>query len=86
MASYIRGRLNIACCDLLDELRAVGIHAAVGHSGRGAKATLTVRPHGKIDESKVPKTYRDIQVTVDYDAVSNLIEQLNVDPANGSVK
>lgn len=77
MASYIRGRLNIACCNLLDELRCVGIRAAVGHSGRGAKAVLTIVPHEKIDESKIPKIYDGIPVVVDYDAYNNLVQRVN---------
>lgn len=71
MESYIRGRMNISCCDMIDELRSVGIKAAVGHSVRGAKAILTVVPHGKYDASKVPSSFRDMPVVIEHQSFKN---------------
>ncbi len=55
MASYIRGRLNVACCNLIDELRSQGIKASVGHSCRGWTLIVRVKDPRQLDQ--VPKEW-----------------------------
>lgn len=58
---YIRGRHNIACCVLIDELKAVGVDASVGH--RGGKLIVVVR--SQEDARAVPAIWHDYETKVE---------------------
>lgn len=51
--SYIRGKWNNLCCDLLEELRGSGIVASVAHD----KKRLTVYCRNHRDIPDVPREY-----------------------------
>jgi hypothetical protein len=70
MASYIRGKLNVACCDLMDELAEIGINAAVGHLG-SAKRGLVVRPRSRKGVDQIPSTYQGMPVLVEFEKQKN---------------
>lgn len=53
--AYIKGRRNIACVALMDQLSADGVRASVGHAKRGN--VLFVYTMLSEDVDKVPRTF-----------------------------
>lgn len=52
---YIRGRRNVACVSLMNQLSEAGIRASVGHAERGN--VLYVHTMLSRDVEKVPRTF-----------------------------
>jgi hypothetical protein len=52
---YIRGRRNVACVSLMNQLNDAGIRASVGHADRGN--VLYVYTMLTADVEKVPRTF-----------------------------
>lgn len=60
--TYIHGRKNVACCQLIDHLRDIGIGATVGHDNKRNGATLYVYTLKKSDVARVPKEWQEFPV------------------------
>ena len=67
MKNYIRGKYANAACDLMDELKQMGIPAAVGYHTPPKKNQLIVVPKNPKDDEQVPAEWRGFKITVQID-------------------